>query len=93
MIREKCSKQIPITIRLPVKPEHYQIILQENIIADNDNLIMGIYKFLLRKEKIYIICCNRKNNTLEYTRFAGTQKLAYIKYEEMIKEIEKDLGV
>ena len=91
MDREKTEKEIPIKISLPIKPHQYNMILQETLTAENDEVIVGIYQFLLLREETYIICCNRGNETLDYTRFAGSQKRAYVMYEEMVHEIEKDL--
>ena len=91
MDREKCDKNVHITIKMEIKPHHYERIMQENITAHNDNLITGIYQFLLLQEETYIVCCIRGKNTLDYTKFAGSQKQAYVLYEEMLKEIEKDL--
>lgn len=92
MDREKISKDVEITIKLKVRPEHCETILQEHITAHNDDLITGIYRFFLFKEETYVMCCIRDKNTLDYTKFAGNQKTAEILYEKMLKEIEKDLN-
>lgn len=92
MDREKCNIPVQISIKMKVEPAHYKTIFQEHISAHNDELITGIYRFLLLKEETYIICCIRGKSTLDYTRYAGSQKTAEILYEKMLKEIEKDLN-
>lgn len=92
MDRKNCEENIIITVKLKVKPAHYVIIKQEKITHEKDELIVGIYQFILLKEETYIICCNRKDKTLDYTKYAANQETALFLYKEMIKEIEKDLS-
>ena len=88
MERKKCNITIPISFVCKLKPENYEIIKQENIIHPEDNLITGIYK---TDGFGFIVCCNRNDKTLDYTKFAATEEKANSFYNEMIEEIKKDL--
>ena len=80
--------KIDISFKCVLTKKDYTIVRQENIITDKDNLIVGIYE---TKSFGFIVCCNRENITLDYTKFAATKKQAEKIYSEMIIEIKKDL--
>ncbi len=82
--------KIKVDIKFPciLKYGEYRILKQENIVAEDDDLIAGIY---FHQHFRYIICCHRKNNTLNYTRFADSEFRAQRLYKEMIQEIKRDL--
>lgn len=85
---KKCEIDVKLSFICKLNSENYEIIKQENIIDKNDHLIIGIYK---TKYFGFIICCNRGNETLYYTKFAATKEGAEILYKDMIEEIKRDL--
>lgn len=82
------KKLLTISFRCTLQSANYTILKQENVVADNDNLITGIY---FNEYFRYIICCHRDEKILDYTRFSHSEEHAQKLYKEMIQEIQKDL--
>jgi hypothetical protein len=79
-----------IQLMVNIDTANCTIIQQGEIESETDPLVVGIYKMKIFCTDTYIVCCNRGDTTLDYTKLCATEELAQNKYIEMINEIQID---